>query len=64
MLAPRQETVSAPAELILEGPSEEARRSRASLCEKLSDGKMNDLNKNAKKQKDASGVNKGLRSHT
>ncbi len=29
----------------------------------LSDGKMNDLNKNAKKLKDANGVLRGFRSH-
>jgi hypothetical protein len=68
VLTPRQGsgqgTVSAPAELILEGSSEEARRNRAALCVNLTDGKMHDLNKNARKQKDADGVNKGFRSHT
>ncbi len=67
VLTPRQGsgqgTVSAPAELILEGSTEEARRNRAALCVNLTDGKMHDLNKNARKQKDADGVNKGFRSH-
>ena len=65
VLTPRAE-VAAPAALLLEGPSEEARRRRTRLCREsdISDGKMNDLNKNAKKQKDGNRVSRGWRSHT
>ena len=65
MLTPREE-VAAPAALLLEGPPEEARRNRARLCAEsgLSDVKFYDLNKTARKQTDANGVNRGWRSHT